>query len=163
MFHMSQREWAKGEERNWWGEGCFDLRGGWKGLQGVRESGEVVRGDERILGGSEFVERVLKESQEGWEKKYLFRKKGYSLEWLLGRVAAHFGVTAKAIKSTSKVPRVAKARAVVCHVGARKLGVTSAAIAKELGISPSAVSKAIARTSEALDLDHIEKKVLECQ
>jgi DNA-binding CsgD family transcriptional regulator len=54
-------------------------------------------------------------------------------------------------------------RAVVCHLGARKLGVTSAAIAKELGISPSAVSKAIARTSEALDLDHIEKKVLECQ
>ena len=34
-----------------------------------RDSGERVRADERILGGSEFVERVLRESEEDWERK----------------------------------------------------------------------------------------------
>jgi hypothetical protein len=35
----------------------------------MRDSGERVRGDERILGGSEFVDRVLRESKEEWERR----------------------------------------------------------------------------------------------
>lgn len=44
------------------GGGLLRSVGGWKGLKELRDSGERVRGDERILGGSEFVERVLRES-----------------------------------------------------------------------------------------------------
>ena len=47
------------------------------------------------------------------------------------------------LKSGSKVSTVAKARAVLCYLGVRKLGLTSVSISKELGISQSAVSKAI--------------------
>jgi len=44
------------------GAGLLRSVGGWKGLKEMRDSGERVRGDERILGGSEFVDRVLRES-----------------------------------------------------------------------------------------------------
>jgi hypothetical protein len=38
--------------------------GGWKGVKELRRSRQKVRADERILGGSEFVERGLRESEE---------------------------------------------------------------------------------------------------
>jgi putative transposase len=138
------------------GGGLLRTVGGWKGLKDLRDSGERVRGDERILGGSEFVERVLRESDEEWEKKSLLRQRGVNLERLLEKVAGQFGVDSKDLKSGSKVSTVAKARAVLCYLGVRKLGLTSVTISKELGISPSAVSKAIVRAQKGLQPDDIE-------
>jgi hypothetical protein len=145
------------------GGGLLRSVGGWKGLHEIRNSGERVRGDERILGGSEFVERVLRESEEEWERRSLLRKRGLDLKWLVEKVARHFGVKAEFLKSGSKVPAIAKARAVLCYLGVHKIGLSSASIAKELGISPSAVSRGISRASEVLKGDDIEGQFLECQ
>ena len=46
------------------GGGLLRSVGGWKRLKELRDSGEKVRADERILGRSEFVERVLKKADE---------------------------------------------------------------------------------------------------
>jgi REP element-mobilizing transposase RayT len=138
------------------GGGLLRTVGGWKGLKDLRDSGERVRGDERILGGSEFVERVLRESDEEWEKKSLLRQRGVNLERLLEKFAGRFGVDSEDLKSGSKVSTVAKARAVLCYLGVRKLGLTSVTMSKELGISPSAVSKAIVRAQKGLQPDDIE-------
>jgi hypothetical protein len=138
------------------GGGLLRTVGGWKGLKDLRDSGERVRGDERILGGSEFVERVLRESDEEWEKKSLLRQRGVNLKGLLEKVAGRFGVDSEDLKSGSKVSTVAKARAVLCYLGVRKLGLTSVTMSKELGISPSAVSKAIVRAQRGLQPDDIE-------
>ncbi len=127
------------------GGGLLRSVGGWKGLEELRKSGEWVRADERILGRSEFVERVLRDSEEEWEKRSLLRKKGLDLKWLSEKVSAHFGVDTESLKSASKVPAIAKARAVLCYLGVRKIGLSAVSIAKELGISPSTVSRSIAR------------------
>jgi putative transposase len=145
------------------GGGLLRSVGGWKGLKEMRDSGERVRGDERILGGSEFVDRVLRESEEEWERRSLFRKRGLDLRWLVEKVACHFSVDAESLKSTSKVRSVAKARAVLCYLGVRKMGLTAASIAKEIGISPSAVSRAIPRASQIIHDHDIEGHLLECQ
>ena len=39
------------------------------------------------------------------------RKRGMNLRWLLKKVAGHFGVDTESLKSGSKVPTIAKARA----------------------------------------------------
>jgi len=143
------------------GGGLLRTVGGWKGLKELRDSGEKVRSDERILGGSEFVERVLRESEEEWERRSLLRQRGANLQRLLEKVSVYFGVETEDLKSGSKVPTVAKARAVLCYVGVRKLGLISASIARELGISPSAVSKAIVRAQQACEYEDIERQLLE--
>jgi len=66
---------------------------------------------------------------------------------VLDKVSGHFGVDSGDLKSGSKARNVAKARAVLCHVGVRK-GLTSASVAKELGMSPSAVSKLIVHAKQ---------------
>jgi len=145
------------------GGGLLRSVGGWKGLKELRDSGERVRADERILGGTEFVERVLRESEEEWERRSLLRQRGVNLKRLLEKVADHFSVETEDLKSGSKVPAVVKARAVLCYVGVRKLGLTSVSIAKELGVSPSAVSKSIGRGQQALGNEAIDEYLLESQ
>ena len=82
-------------------------------------------------------------AEEEWERRSLLRKRGMNLRWLLEKVAGHFGVDTECLESGSKVPTIAKARAVLCYLGVRKIGLTSVSIATELGISQSAVSRAI--------------------
>jgi hypothetical protein len=126
--------------------------GGWKGLKELRNSGKRVRADERILGGSEFVERVLRESEEEWERRSLLRKKGMNLRWLLKKVAGHFGVDTESLESGSKVPTIAKARAVRCYLGvreapraaARDILTSSAEPAEADPPSPTAAAEAMA-------------------
>jgi len=121
------------------------------------------RGDERILGGSEFVDRGLRGSQEEWDRRAVFRKRGLDLKWLVEKVAWHFGVDSEFLRSGSKVPNVAKARAVPCHVGVCGMGLTAASIAKDIGISSSAVSRAISRAPKVMQGHDIEGQLLECQ
>jgi len=85
-----------------------------------------------------------------------------NLDRLIARISTHFGVEASDLRSTSKVSSVARARAALCYVGVRELGMTAAFIAKELGISPTTVSRAILRGPRALGSEGIEK-FLECQ
>ena len=48
------------------GGGILRSVGGWVALKGFREAGIRVKGDERILGDSDFVIQVLK---VGWYEK----------------------------------------------------------------------------------------------
>ena len=86
-----------------------------------------------------------------------------NLRWLLEKVAGHFGVDTESLKSGSKVPAIAKARAVLCYLGVCKIGLTSVSIATALGISQSAVSRAIARAPEILQREELNGEWLECQ
>jgi len=143
------------------GGGLLRSAGGWKGLEELHKSGERVRADERILGRSEFVERVLRESEEEWDKRYLLRKKGMNLKSLMEKVSEHFGVNPESLKSASKVPAIVKARAVLCYLGVRKIGLTSVSLATELEICQSAVSRAIARAPDILKQERIKEEWIE--
>ena len=68
----------------------------------------------------------------------------------------HCGLEIEGLKSGSKISSIAKARAVLCYVGPRQLGLASVSLAKELGVSPSAVSRAILRGPKFLEQEDIE-------
>jgi len=69
-------------------------------------------------------------------------------------------VDSEDLKSGSKARNVAKARAVHCYVGVRKVGFTSASVAKELGMSPSAVSNLIVRAQQVSGHEDIKGNFL---
>ena len=145
------------------GGGLIRSVGGWKRLKDLRESGQRVNSDERILGGSEFVERVLMQANEEWERKALIKKSGIDLDSLLEKVGNHFCVDVKELKSGSRSRDIAKARSVLCCLGVRNLGLTCVTMAKALGVSPSAVSKSIARGRNILQAEDIEDKLMKSQ
>ena len=47
------------------------------------------------------------------------------------------------LQSGNKVSIITKARASLCYIGVRKLGLASVSLVEELDVSPSAVSRAI--------------------
>ena len=153
----------EGEKPELTGGGLIRSVGGWKRLKDLRESGQRVNSDERILGGSEFVERVLMQANEEWERKALIKKSGIDLDSLLEKVGDHFCVDVKELKSGSRSRDIANARSVLCCLGVRNLGLTCVTMAKALGVSPSAVSKSIARGRNILQAEDIEDKLMKSQ
>lgn len=139
------------------GGGLLRSIGGWEGLKEARQSGQRVKSDERILGKSEFVEQVLREAGEQWERRSRLGRKGKDLRWIIGKVADSFGMDADDLESGSRSRKVAKARAALCYVAVREIGLSCASVAKELRISPSAVSKSAARGRRGLDLTVIRE------
>jgi REP element-mobilizing transposase RayT len=123
------------------GGGLLRSSGGWKGLREFRNLGIRVKGDERILGDSDFVETVLKTAKEALEEKYELKADGYDFNWVVSRVAESMGMVAEEVTAFGKSPRTVKARALLCYWAHRKLGMTATEIAKRLKMGQSAVSR----------------------
>ena len=67
---------SEGKRSDLTGGGLLRSFGGWRGLKELRKAGLRVKGDERILGDSDFVERVLASAQETLEEKYVTEGSG---------------------------------------------------------------------------------------
>ena len=86
------------------GGGLIRSLGGWEGVQELGRWRGRFKGDERILGESEFVGEVLKAAEEAMERRYGLRAEGFDLERIIGRVAELFGMRAEEIKTRVEVP-----------------------------------------------------------
>ena len=136
------------------GGGLIRSTGGWKQLKASRSLRIHIRGDERILGDSDFVESVLAEQGERLEQRYRLQVQGYGVENVAERVAKLFDLKPEEVLSSSKQPQRVKARSLLCYWAAKVLEVRGVDIARRLKISQSAVSRAVARGERiAADMD----------
>lgn len=127
------------------GGGLIRSLGGWDQVKSLRGGEQRLKGDERILGDSDFVLEVLKGSQERLERRYALRAKGFGIEALAERVADLFGVQPAAILAPGKYKHVVPARSLFCYWAVRELGETTTSLARRLGMSQPGVSVAVRR------------------
>jgi putative transposase len=66
---------AAGKRRDLTGGELIRGAGGWSTAKSLRKIGVLQKGDERILGDGEFVESVLSQANEAFEKKYRLKAK----------------------------------------------------------------------------------------
>ena len=142
------------------GGGLLRSVGGWAKLRGFRDIGVRIKGDERILGSSDFVERVLKEADEQLEEKYRLQVRVISLPALVEKVAHYYKIDPENLKSASKERPVTKARRTLCYIAVRKLGYKCTDVAKAVGISAVTVSKAVSLGSKLPEIGKIQKQIL---
>lgn len=136
---------SAGKRQDLTGGGLLRSIGGWSVLKGFRNAGIRVKGDERILGDSDFVENVLKAAEEEFEQKYELRAKGYDFNRVIQRVAEVMGMEIEQVTAFGKSPPTVKARSLLCFWAHRKLGMTTIEIGKKLNICQSAVSRSSIR------------------
>jgi hypothetical protein len=110
-----------------------------------RDFVSYVKGDERILGGSEFVEAVLKESEDAFERRYRLKALGWNIDRVADRVARVLQMNVEEVWLPGKYRRLVTARSLLCYWAVRELGVSMAFLAHRLGISSVAVSKSVTR------------------
>ncbi len=132
------------------GGGMVRSLGGWTRSAGRRTQGAGrIKGDQRILGDSDFVQSILDQAGENFERRYALKRQGYDQEKVAARVAALFGIAPEEIFTRSRQRTRAAARALFCYWAVRELGITQQELARRLDMTPSGVGYAVQR-GEAL-------------
>ena len=65
----------------------------------ARQGQDHVMSDERILGDSEFVDAVLSQATERYERRYELKRHGYDLDRIAERMAEIYGMEPREILS----------------------------------------------------------------
>jgi len=141
-----------GKRRELTGGGLIRSLGGWREAKAYRRLREHCKGDERILGDSDFVESVLAIQREHLERRYAVQAQGVDFKSVVTRVGDMLGLEAETITAPGKQRRRAEARALVCYLATRELGMTAVSVARLLGVTQPAVTRAACR-GEALAKD----------
>ena len=115
----------------------------------MRKSGERIKGDERILGGSDFVLQVLAQANEKLSRRTRTRAMCFDFKRLMQEVAVRLGIDARLLSTPTKDRAVSRARAALCHTAVRLHMMSVADVARELNLSPSMVSKAVSRAKRS--------------
>jgi REP element-mobilizing transposase RayT len=131
--------------------GLIRTTGGWAALSAYRQRKEHIKGDERILGESDFVETVLREQNERIERRCRLNLQGYDFDKTVARVAQVFDLKPQVVLTRGKERVRVKARAVLCFWAVSELGMTGAEVARRLRISKSSVSRATTRGKEIVE------------
>jgi putative transposase len=100
--------------------------------------------DDRILGGGDFVERVLKIADQ------FPAGQNRTLTDLIDLVATYYGIEKSRLSQPGKTRTLTQAKAVICYVAVRHLGLKGVDVAPELAYTPAAVSHAANRGEHIL-------------
>jgi hypothetical protein len=136
---------AQGRRADLTGGGLLRSAGGWEGVKALREEKVYQRNDERILGGGDFVGRVLASAEEAMEKRYALRLRGFDLERVASRVSEVLKVKPEEVWAEGKYRRIVEARSLLCYWSVRELGVPMSSLARRLKISIPSVSDSVTR------------------
>ncbi len=151
---------AQGRRPELVGGGLVRSLGDWSQVVSLRRKGERFSSDARILGGSDFVERILAEAEKK-EKQTLRLFCGKNdLPTLLAAVSRNKGIGAAAIRSGGRKRDVVRARRLFCQIAVCRMGYSGAEVARFLGISTSAVNRLANPEELPADLDRYLNKLL---
>lgn len=131
------------------GGGLLRSIGGWSELKRQRER---VKGDQRILGDSDFVLGLLRNAEERLERQTLLKSKGYTLETIADHVATMYGMRREDLLSRGREALRVEARSLFCYVADHDLRVSITDLARLLGMTVSAISYAVRRGRNIAEL-----------
>ncbi len=134
---------SEGRREDLTGGGLLRTVGGWKKLQDLKKRGKSVAGDQRILGESDFVEEVWKNTSDEKEQIIIPDEKHYPLAQLVKDVCNFFEVEPIEVCSASKYQRIRKAKSTICYSAVRLLKHSGNDVADYLNINKSSVSRMI--------------------
>lgn len=128
------------------GGGLIRSLGGWSEVKSLRLKGQAhIMSDVRILGESEFVDTVLFQANERYERRYELKARGYNLNRIAERVAELSGMKEHEVFSKGRQKRKVAARSLLCFWAVRELGVSLTDLARTLEMSIPGVGFAVER------------------
>jgi putative transposase len=128
---------TQGRRRDLQGGGLRRSANGWKGVAALRRGREAWAADERVLGSSEFVERVLSTVAESSVPSKVLAEKAFP--GLLRRCATAWGLSPAELVGGGRRRAVARARMAASYLAVQHLGMSIARVAELVGISPTVV------------------------
>jgi len=131
----------RGRRADLQGGGLLRSLGGWAAVAALRRGREAYAGDERILGGREFVEALRRTVAEGPAPQ----RPRLALPALVTAVCRAVGITPDRLVGGGRRPPVQQARAGIAYLWVDVYGHPARPLAASLGVQPAAVLKAAHR------------------
>ena len=97
------------------------------------------------LSASDFVDSVISQSEEQYERKHKIKRQGFDLALVAERVAELLDMQPDEVFSKGRQNRKVRARSLLCFWAARELGMSHTALAKELEMSLAGVGFSVER------------------
>ncbi len=135
----------QGRKKELSGGGLIRSLGGWIEAREILRGGVHIMSDERILGDSDFVDSVISQSGEQYERRHRLKRQGFDLDRIAERVAEVFSMEPDEVFSKGRQDRKVKARSLLCFWAARELGLSHTELAKKLEMSLSNIGFSVER------------------
>ncbi|MBN2032429.1 MAG: transposase [Deltaproteobacteria bacterium] len=136
---------TQGRKEKLTGGGLIRSLGGWTAARETLKGSTHIMSDERILGDSEFVDSVISQSGEHYERKHRLKRQGYDLDRVAHRVSEVLGIKPEDVFSKGRQNRKVTARSLLCFWAARELGMSHTSLAKRLEMSLAGVGFSVQR------------------
>jgi REP element-mobilizing transposase RayT len=127
------------------GGGLIRSAGGWSAVTAMRRMGEREKSDERILGGGEFVQQLINQSDTTRKDQFSPMKQLQQATQLVKKVCQKEKVSLGALKSGSRRQIVSKIRYFLAEQLVEKYGLSITEAGRQLGVSASAIAKSLNR------------------
>lgn len=127
------------------GGGLIRSAGGWAAVSSLRRGRESYAADERILGGSDFVEAVRKEVELAEARRVRARMRDITTAELIGRVAKAVGIPLDRLLGPGRPRAVTRAREGIAYLWIEEMGRSGRVIARDLSLRPESVYRAAVR------------------
>jgi len=127
------------------GGGLIRSQGGWKAVKEMRRQGVREKSDERILGGGEFVDQIIHQSDEARRKQFDGSESLQRAIQHIERVCKDDEIDIKALKAGSRRRKISKVRTGLIEKLIEGFGLSLAETGRQLGVSSSAVAKSLSR------------------
>jgi hypothetical protein len=147
---------AGNEKLEFGGGGLLRSLGGWSEVVALRHKDKKPSGDERILGQSEFVNRVIKEAEVFHKEALRLNQKALDLTKLAKAVEKITGISEEELISGSKRKMVVEARKILIQVAVGRMKNSGAKVARYLGVTTSAVNRMVGY-EEAPEIEKVFK------
>ncbi len=126
------------------GGGLIRSLGGWDEVKKLRLRGQDrLKGDERILGESDFVLEILSQANKRFNRKYELKRLGYNLEKVERKVAEIFHIDQEGLYEKGRQKRRVEARSLLFYWAVRELGLSGTFLAKRFGMSQPGIVYAV--------------------
>jgi hypothetical protein len=125
------------------GGGLIRSLGGWSRVLSLRQRGERTEHDSRILGGVDFVQRVMREADEKLARQIKHRGEKISIEGVIRKICKEEGVREQELIAGGQRRRTSEVRARIAYCLSREMGFPMAEIARNLGVGTSAIAMEI--------------------
>jgi hypothetical protein len=124
------------------GGGLVRSLGGWSKVASLRQYGTSEKGDERILGSSQFVMTVLRETEERQRRQVKVGSADTMLH-LIDEECRKRRINAREVRSGGRRAKASEARAAIAYRATTEFGLPAAEIARHLGVTTASITRAV--------------------
>lgn len=125
------------------GGGLIRSLGGWSRVMSLRNKGEKMEHDSRILGDGEFVQGIMQEANERLKRQMKNRRGEGGVAGVIKKLCKEAGIEETELREGGQRRKVSEVRGRIALFLCREMGIPMAEIARQVGVGTSAIGMAI--------------------